>query len=112
MSDDSQYRAIMHDGPLRWRIQSTTRHDVEHLVELHRNGGIGKCTCEHFTYRLQPKIDQGCRVETATRCHHILVARRSFTDLIIATLGKHEQAAATEAGETSGQDGIRNLNEI
>jgi len=86
MSESGEWEARRHDNLLRWRVTSASRPEVEHLVELDANHGIGACSCEHFTFRLQPKIDQGCRLETATRCSHILVARKAFTDTLIQFL--------------------------
>jgi len=76
---------------LRWKVTSATRGDISHLVILNANGGLGWCSCEHFEMRLQPKINEGNRCETATRCGHILAARKSLTDLIIQQLGSEPE---------------------
>lgn len=82
----SEWEARRHDNLLRWRVTSATRANIEHLVELNANGGLGRCTCEHFEYRLQPKINEGNRCEATTRCSHIIVARKAFTDCLIQFL--------------------------
>lgn len=78
--------ALRHDTILRWRVTSDSRPDIQHVVDLGANGGIGACSCEHFQFRLQPKINDGNRCVTSTRCVHILVARGAFTDTMVQHL--------------------------
>lgn len=82
----SDYEARWHDTLLRWRVTSGSRPDVEHVVDLGAHGGNGECSCEHFQFRLLPKIQEGHRCETATRCSHIMVARKSLTDHVVQKL--------------------------
>ena len=96
-----EYQVTRHDSPLRWSVSSASRPERIHLVELDANGGIGKCSCEHFEYRLQPKISEGCRVESATRCAHIITARKAFCDLMIQSLSQVEAKQAENKNETS-----------
>jgi hypothetical protein len=37
--------------PLRFHVQSRTRADLKHLVDLMELNGRGRCSCEHFEYR-------------------------------------------------------------
>lgn len=98
----SEYQAYRHDTLLRWRVTSSTRPEIEHAVELDANGGLGKCSCEHFEFRLQPKINEGNRCESATRCSHIIVARKAFTDCLIQFLADENHENTTT--ETTRED--------
>lgn len=90
------WEARRHDSLLRWRVTSASRPEIEHVVDLAAHGGIGKCSCEHFEYRLEPKIRDGNRCETSTRCSHIQVARKAFTDTLIQFLHDKEEEAAQD----------------
>ena len=95
---DGKYLVTRFDSPLRWKVSSATRPDREHLVQLEANGGIGRCSCEHFEYRLQPKITEGNRCESSTRCAHIVIARKTFCDFMIQSLV--QSLPKNETGET------------
>ena len=85
MADRYHLEALMHDGPLRWRVTSKTRPDVEHVVDLAGFGGIGSCSCEHFQFRIAPELREGKRFG-AKRCSHIIVAREAFCDAFVQVL--------------------------
>ncbi len=86
MGEQYQLEARPHpDGALRWIVTSRSRPDIEHLVDLDGFGGIGRCSCEHFEFRIAPDLRDGRRIG-AHRCSHILTARNAFTDAMIATL--------------------------
>ena len=70
---------------LRYLVESRTKVGVTHVVELDLYDGNGGCTCEHFTYRLEPLLKTGTSVEEtdALRCDHIRAARRKLVDDII-----------------------------
>lgn len=80
----------LYDNILRYLVESSSRDDIKHLVELDANGGLGKCSCEHFSIRVQSKIDAGEKWTEEMRCIHIRAARRFFTDLIIKKLSQDE----------------------
>ena len=61
---------------------------MTHLVDIAMHAGNGSCSCEHFHYALGPIVRAGTRRGDRTRCQHIIVARRAFTDWMIQTLGK------------------------
>ena len=46
---------VEHDR-LTFRVSSSKKKDIEHLVDLEANDGHGECSCEHFTYRLSSRI--------------------------------------------------------
>jgi len=72
------------DHLLRYEVTSHTRREVTHIVELDKFDGNGACTCEHFTYRLEPLLKAGAKPQgESLRCHHITEAReRLLNDLI------------------------------
>ena len=102
--DDYEMEARTHDSALRWIVNSRKRPDIDHMVDLAVFGGIGSCSCEHFQFRLLPKIRDGQRIG-ANRCSHILVARRAFTDAMIQILVRQKQRAAAAAAEKEQQKG-------
>ena len=87
------------DGSLRWIVTSASRPEIEHLVELDAFGGIGRCSCEHFQFRIEPELRDGNRVG-ACRCGHIMAARETFADAMIALLTRirRERATANQEG--------------
>lgn len=90
--------AFPHDHVLRWRVQSLTRPEMEHVVDLDAWAGNGACSCEHFEFRLAPLIRDGAtRGGAATRCGHILVARDAFTNHMVQLLS----AKADEIGRAA-----------
>ena len=40
----------------RFHVQSDSRPDIEHLVDFEAYWFIGKCGCEYFQFRLEPKL--------------------------------------------------------
>lgn len=81
------------DSILRWIVTSRTRPEIEHLVELDAFGGNGRCSCEHFEFRIAPDLRDGRRRQGATRCSHLLVARAAFTDAMIAGIAAQQRDA-------------------
>jgi len=74
-----------HDSPLRMRVISKSRPELEHLVDLGSFRGNGECSCEHFDYRLRPKIEGQPGLGTR-RCVHIEAARSALVDIVISKL--------------------------
>ena len=85
------YEVHHHDNPFRFRVLSASRPDVEHVVDVSANGGIGECSCEHFTYRLYPAIVEGLVEGDAGRCGHIVAARDTCLDSLIARIAQEEK---------------------
>jgi len=86
--------AFPHDNVLRWRVQSLSRPDIEHLVDLGAWTGNGSCSCEHFEFRLAPALREGApRGTKATRCGHIVVAREAFTNHMVQLLTSRAREA-------------------
>lgn len=78
------------DNILRYLADSRSRTGVQHCVELDLYGGNGGCTCEDFTFRLEPILRAGAVPKDfegdALRCAHIVAARRKLADDIIAAV--------------------------
>ena len=60
--------------PMRFHVQSKSRRDVRHLVDLAEDNGDGQCGCEQFQMRIAPKRKQG----VINYCDHIVSAYRYF----------------------------------
>ncbi len=88
------------DGALRWIVTSRTRPEIEHLVDLDGFGGIGRCSCEHFEFRIAPDLRDGNRSGKAHRCSHILAARNAFCDAMIQSLHRLRQTRAATPPQT------------
>lgn len=92
-----------YDSPLRFLVRSQTRAEVSHLVDLTawrgRDGTCnGRCSCEHFVMRLEPKLRKGSQPSTLFRCTHIELARDKFLTIMLAKVAAHEDAARKAAG--------------
>jgi hypothetical protein len=74
-----------YDHPLRFLVVSDTQPDVSHLVDLGEFEGKGKCSCQHFEFRIQPDIEVGLPHK---RCKHIDAARCYLADAVIEKLRK------------------------
>lgn len=74
------------DNPLRFHVVSDSQREIEHLVDLAENGTFGKCSCQHFEFRLQPALDQGITPDASERCKHLKAARDHLCDQVIARL--------------------------
>ena len=85
---------------LRYLVDSRKRVGVQHCVELDLYDGNGGCTCEDFTFRLEPILRAGAVPNDfegdALRCDHIKAARTKLVDDIIANVA-HKPALATAA---------------
>lgn len=74
-----------YDHPLRFKVQSKARHDIVHVVDLGAFNGNGECSCEHFQFRLLPKLQEQPGKKT-WRCKHIEAARSALVDEVIKKL--------------------------
>lgn len=80
------------DGPLRIFVPSDNT-DNEHLVELDAFGGFGRCSCQHFEFRMLPLLEPqspGAPKPPGAwhQCRHIKAAREFFTNAMIARLAQ------------------------
>lgn len=59
--------------PLRFLVQSRTRRNMKHLVDLEECGFNGACSCENFQMRLLPRLraERSAAHRRHHRCEHI-----------------------------------------
>lgn len=86
-----QIEIFHHDNPFRFRAVSRTRPDIEHVVDVSAYNGIGKCSCEHFTFNLEPALREGILTGDAARCAHIKAARETCLDGLLARITQKEK---------------------
>lgn len=61
----------------RFLLTSLQNPENVHLVDLDEFDGYGECSCEHFTYRLLPRLKLRKR-PLAPACRHLRMARRQL----------------------------------
>lgn len=80
----------------RYHVQSDSRPEIQHLVDFEAYHYVGKCSCEHFQFRLAPELDKlskSQRPDPASedadvyRCGHLRgawseVSRRILTEIM------------------------------
>ncbi|WOO43147.1 SWIM zinc finger family protein [Rubellicoccus peritrichatus] len=74
------------DNPLRFTVQSSSRPNEVHMVDVGAYKGNGRCSCEHFKIRLEKKLHAGAKPRDGLRCKHILAARHYFCDIQIKAM--------------------------
>ena len=86
----------------RFHVQSESRPDIEHLVDFEAYWYVGKCSCEHYQFHLEPKLNELSRstVPDAAsdaadeyRCGHLREAWNEVSRSILV----HIMAAAKKA---------------
>lgn len=82
-----------HDHVLRFRVTSETQTDVTHLVDLGAFKGHGRCSCQHFEFRILPELDAG---RIAGKCKHITACRDQLADEVIRRVLETEGPSPTE----------------
>ncbi len=78
-----------YDHPLRFHVDSEAKGATDkHLVDLAENEFFGKCSCQHFEFRIQPLIDAKERLMPVDRCKHLKAVREYLLDRVIESLAK------------------------
>lgn len=73
---------------MRFHVESWSRENRPHLVDLLAHAGLGECSCKDWQTRAWPRIRDG---ETnGTRCRHITAARDYFLNALLARMAAHE----------------------
>lgn len=80
-----------YDHPLRFLVRSASRPRIVHIVDLAEHGGNGGCSCEQFTIRIRPHLDEGAAPTERHRCKHIRAAREYLADRAIRSIIEHER---------------------
>lgn len=76
--------------PFRFHVQSRTRTEVMHLVDIEENDFHGQCSCESFAFRMQPLLDRGERGDHL-RCSHLNAARMFLLDVLLERIKKYSR---------------------
>ncbi len=93
--------------PLRYRVESRTRNGRRWLVDLGAYYGHGKCCCEFFSTKLNPRLREGITPNEDLECWHIKQARRYLAvEIAQAIISKHE-AAANANRKANGKNPVR-----
>lgn len=71
---------LPYDGVFRCLVRSAKNPKRTYLVDLEAYGGVGKCTCHHFEFRLEPRLSRLPPAERRTNpsrwyCKHLKAAR-------------------------------------
>lgn len=77
------------DEPFRYWVESWTKPDQPHVVELFSLGGNGECSCEDFAFHCLPNLREkqtiidyygpGHQISPSrTRCKHIYLAEKRY----------------------------------
>ncbi len=69
-----------HDHVLRFLVASDSQTDVKHLVDLGAFNGNGRCSCQHFEFRILPELEAG---KVAGKCKHVQACREYLADEVI-----------------------------
>jgi hypothetical protein len=64
---------------LVFEVESASREDFWHRVELDAYGGNGKCGCENFAFNMEAYLSRGALPSERYECNHIHAAKRFFT---------------------------------
>lgn len=56
-------------------VQSSSRLNLRHRVDMLEYGGNGWCGCEHFAARVQPHLDRGEKPSVIWECRHLRAVR-------------------------------------
>lgn len=78
-------------------VQSRTRLNMRHRVEMHAYGGNGACGCEDFEIHYRPKLEKGAAPSTALQCWHLRQAGEVSRIELWVAIVKHEDAEVRKA---------------
>lgn len=67
----------------RFYVDSRSRPDAPHLVDLESYKWGGQCDCEAFKFKHEPALSRGADGSDLLRCSHIKAARSYFLDEIL-----------------------------
>lgn len=84
----------IHDSLTRYLIQSESRPEQLHLVDIKSHNCIGECSCEQFNLQIRPKITEAIEALEAGqkfepenpdnyRCKHIRKIREQLINTVI-----------------------------
>ena len=73
-------KVFLHHSPTSFLVESDTRPEEHHLVELLNYNGFGECSCEHFHHRIEPGLKEGFPEKP---CKHIIAAKFALADRVL-----------------------------
>ncbi len=89
-----------YDSLTRFLVDSESKPDEVHLVDLTGYGLIGECSCQHFTLKIKPALDQADSVTfddpDKHRCKHIKLVREFVLNHVI---GAYEEISPNTTNE-------------
>lgn len=65
---------------LRFHVQSRGRRSVKHVVDLRPFAFNGRCSCEHFTFKMLSHLEGGALPSDKLRCWHIRQALKWYAE--------------------------------
>jgi len=80
------YRRLKPENPLRWEVNSESRgEEVVHTIDLEENQRSGQCSCEDFSFNIQPKLNQKLFKphEDRSYCKHIREIRKILLNQVL-----------------------------
>ena len=91
-------------SPLEIHFLTSDSQEEAHISYLDENNASGSCSCQHFDFRIRPKISRGeiTPHEAGSQCKHIVLARLILGDrLIKASIGlRNEKEETNEEGRS------------
>ena len=70
--------------PGRYRVESWSKPDSPHLVDLFSYGGRGECSCKDWQTRRGPMVKKACKVgDPQSLCRHVKACRSAFLNSIL-----------------------------
>jgi len=84
--------------PLEIHFLSSDSKTEAHITYLDENDASGSCSCQHFDFRIRPKLKRGeiTPHEAGSQCKHIVLARLILGDrLIKASIGLRDEKKET-----------------
>lgn len=83
-----------YDQLTRYLVRSDVPPHNEYLVDLDQYGGVGWCACQHYKFRLEPKLCTPDGKAAAKkrpddfRCRHLIACREQLGRELVDTLTK------------------------
>lgn len=82
--------------PGRYYVQSSTRLNMRHLVDMWAYDGNGACGCEDFERRFRPHLEGGAVPSIHLECKHLRAVRHYSAVELWQTIASHRKQADKE----------------
>ena len=79
--------------PLEIKYASSRNPDEYHVCDMSANKGSGECSCQHFQYRIRPRMQSGevKPFEAGSQCKHIILSLMILGDRLVKAVMKQRQ---------------------